>query len=71
MTLPKSALTKSQQKQRRAEALAARNRPRCPPAKHTWVIQDEFSLGSGERCTTWACRTCRETTFVYSDRADP
>jgi hypothetical protein len=70
MTRPQSALTPSQQKQRRAEAQAARSRPCCSDEQHTWVQVDTFGLASGERVTTWQCSTCRSTSFQYRDRTD-
>jgi hypothetical protein len=71
MTTPlKSALTPSQQKQRRLEAQALRSRPRCAEPEHDWRAGDEFSLASGERVTIFQCNLCLSTHFVYGDRTD-
>ena len=65
-------LPKAEQIRRRKANQAARSRPRCAETEHEWKQQgDEFSLASGDRCTTWQCTACAETRFVYRDREEP
>jgi hypothetical protein len=56
MTRSQPGLTPWQQKQRRAEALPQRSRPRCAESEHRWKRDSEFGLASGERVVLFQVR---------------
>jgi hypothetical protein len=64
-------MAKDPYKRRRARIEAeAKLHPRCEPTDHDWAEGDTFSTAS-DVVSTWQCRTCLTTTFVYRDRSDP